>query len=83
MYCRAIHAVCVRLSHLSLLKPADSSSTERHLLGQYNFKQYWYGMTGVFEGVRELLSHDASSFSIALALRIVRPVNTAGTMSNS
>ena len=36
----------IGLSHLSLFKPADSSSTERHSLGQYNFKQYWSELTG-------------------------------------
>ena len=51
MYCRAIHAVCVRLSCLSMLKPANSFSTERHSLGQYDFK---HGVPGVIEGVREL-----------------------------
>ena len=41
----------IGLSRLSLLKPANSSSTERHSLGQYNFKQYWSELAGVVESV--------------------------------
>ena len=51
MYCRAIHAVCARLFCLSLLKPADSSSTGQHSLGQYDFKQYLSELVGVVESV--------------------------------